>query len=188
MKTNANSLRIGNIIEFQGQLWSLVKKDHVKPGKGGAYIQAELKNIATGTKTNTRFSSSEDVEVAFSETKKFQYQYMDGEDLVAMDLESFETQNFNKELLGDSLPFLQDEMLLTIEFCNQKPVAVNLPETVKVKVEMADAVIKGQTVSSSYKPAVLENGVKVLVPPFVESGDEIIVRTENGEYVERAKK
>lgn len=188
MKTNANSLRIGNIIEYQGQLWSLVKREHVKPGKGGAYIQAELKNIATGTKTNTRFSSSEDVEVAFVEIKNFQYQYMDQDELVAMDLENYETANFNKHLLGESLPFLQDEMKLMVEFCNGKPVGIKLPETVILRVEMADAVVKGQTASASYKPATLENGVRTLVPPFVESGDEIVVKTENGEYVERAKK
>ncbi len=188
MKTNANSLRVGNVVSYQNQLWSVVKRDHVKPGKGGAYIQVELKNITTGTKTNTRFASSEDVEVAFVEQKKFQYQYMDGTDLVAMDVDSYEPQSFSKDLLGDSAPFLQDEMMLGIEFCNGKPVSIRLPETVILKVEMADAVVKGQTASSSYKPAVLENGVRVLVPPFVESGDSIVVRTENSEYVERAKK
>ncbi len=188
MKTNANSLRIGNIITYQNQLWSLVKKDHVKPGKGGAYIQAELKNIETGTKTNTRFSSSEDVEVAFSEIRKFQYQYMDGDEIVAMDNETYEQHNFAKKLAGDAIAFLQDEMTLTVEFCNSKPVLIRLPETVIVKIEMADAVVKGQTASASYKPAILENGVRVMVPPFVESGDEIIVKTENFEYVERAKK
>ncbi len=188
MKTNANSLRVGNVVEYQGQLWSLVKREHVKPGKGGAYIQAELKNITTGTKTNTRFSSSEDVDVAYVEMKKYQYQYMDGEEVVAMDMEGFEQQNFSKNLLGDSLPFLQDEMELTIEFCNSKPISIRLPETVILKVVMADAVVKGQTASASYKPAELENGVRTLVPPFVESGDLIVVKTENGEYVERAKK
>ncbi len=188
MKTNANSLRVGNIITYQGQLWALVKREHVKPGKGGAYIQAELKNIETGTKTNTRFSSSEDVEVAFTEIKKFQYQYMDGDEIVAMDNESYEQQNFAKKLAGDAIKFLQDEMQLTVEFCNGKPVLINLPENVVVKVVMADAVVKGQTASSSYKPAELENGARVMVPPFVESGDEIVVRTDNGEYVERAKK
>lgn len=188
MKTNANSLRIGNVVEYQNQLWSLVKKEHVKPGKGGAYIQAELKNITTGTKTNTRFASSEDVEVAYVELKDYQYQYMDGQDLVAMDTESYEQQNFSKDLLGDSAPFLQDEMKLIVEFCNGKPISIKLPETVVLRVDMADAVVKGQTASASYKPATLENGVRTMVPPFVETGDEIVVKTENGEYVERAKK
>lgn len=188
MKTNANSLRIGNVVEFENQLWSIVKREHVKPGKGGAYIQVEMKNIATGTKTNTRFSSSEDVEVAYVEHKNFQYQYMDQNDLVAMDMESFEQLNFNKDLLGDSLPFLQDEMKITVEYCNGKPISITLPETVILRVDTADAVVKGQTASSSYKPATLENGVRTLVPPFVESGDMIVVKTANGEYVERAKK
>lgn len=188
MKTNANSLRIGNIIEYQNQLWKLVKKDHVKPGKGGAYIQAELKNIETNTKTNTRFASSENIEVAFTETKKFQYQYQDGTNVIAMDLESFEQEEFPKSILGDDLPYLQDEMILTVEYCNAKPININLPETITVKVEMADAVVKGQTASSSYKPATLENSQRVMVPPFVESGDEIIIKSDSKEYIERAKK
>ena len=188
MKTNANSLRIGNVVEFENQLWSIVKREHVKPGKGGAYIQVEMKNISTGTKTNTRFSSSEDVEVAFVEHRNFQYQYMDKDELVAMDMESFEQLNFDKNLLGESLPFLQDEMPITVEYCNGKPISISLPETVILRVDSADAVVKGQTASSSYKPAILENGVRTLVPPFVESGDSIVVKTANGEYVERAKK
>lgn len=188
MKTNANSLRIGNVVEYQNQLWSIVKREHVKPGKGGAYIQVEMKNISTGTKTNVRFASSEDVEIAYVENKKFQYQYMDQEDLVAMDLESFEQQNFNKKLAGDAISFLQDEMEIIVEYCNGNPISIQLPELATFKVEMADAVVKGQTASSSYKPAILENGVRVMVPPFIESGDEIIVKTSNGEYFERSKK
>jgi len=187
-KTNANSIRIGNVIEFENQLWKVVKREHVKPGKGGAYIQVEMKNIATGNKTNTRYNSSEDVEVAFVEQKHFQYQYMDQDELVAMDMTSFEQFHFHKDLLGDALPFLQDEMMLMVEFCNGKPISIALPETVILKVESADAVVKGQTASASYKPATLENGVRVMVPPFVESGDAIVVKTANGEYVERAKK
>ncbi len=188
MKTNANSLRIGNVVEYQNQLWSILKKDHVKPGKGGAYIQVEMKNIVTGTKTNTRFASSEDVDVAYVEHKNFQYQYMDQDEIVAMDKETFEQSNFSKNLLGEALPFLQDEMDLVVEFCNNKPISIALPETVILRVEMADAVVKGQTASASYKPATLENGVRTLVPPFIEAGDEIVVKTANGEYVERAKK
>jgi elongation factor P len=187
-KTNANSLRVGNIIEFENQLWKLVKREHVKPGKGGAYIQAELKNINTGNKTNTRFSSSEDVDVAFVEQKNYQFQYFDQNDLVAMDMENFETVNISKDMVGDALPFLQDGMNIRVEYCNSKPVGVALPEQVTAVIAQADAVVKGQTAASSYKPAVLENGVKVLVPPFIESGEEIIVRTEDFTYVGRAKK
>ncbi|MBM5782920.1 MAG: elongation factor P [Pelagibacterales bacterium] len=188
MKTNANSLRVGNVVEYQNQLWTIIKREHVKPGKGGAYIQVEMKNIATGNKTNTRYNSSEDVEVAYVEQKHFQYQYMDQDELVAMDMTSFEQFNFHKDLLGDAFPFLQDEMDLQVEFCNDKPVSIKLPEHVTLEVTQADAVVKGQTASASYKPAILENGVRVMVPPFIESGDKIIVRTDDSTYVERAKK
>lgn len=188
MKINANSLRVGNVIEYQNGLWIITKREHVKPGKGGAYIQAELKHITNGTKTNTRFISSEDVEKAHLEHKNFQYQYMDGDDLVVMDMQSFEQLNFNKELLGDALPFLQDEMEVNVEYCNNKPITISLPETVVLEITSADAVVKNQTASSSYKPAILENGVKVMVPAFIESGDKIVVRTEDATYMERAKK
>jgi elongation factor P len=188
MRINANSLRIGNVIEYQNGLWIVVKREHVKPGKGGAYIQAELKHITQGTKTNTRFQSSEDVEKAHLENRKFQYQYMDGNNLMVMDMESFEQLEFNKELLGEALPFLQDEMEITVEFCNEKPLTIRLPETVILEITSADAVVKNQTASSSYKPAILENGVKVMVPAFIEAGDRIIVKTEDASYIERAKR
>jgi elongation factor P len=187
-KTNANSLRVGNIIEFENQLWKLVKREHVKPGKGGAYIQAELKNVATGNKTNTRFSSSEDVEVAFVEQKNYQFQYFDQDDLVAMDMETFDTINLPKDLVGDALPFLQDGMNIRVEYCNNNAVGIALPEHVNAVIAQADAVVKGQTAASSYKPAILENGVRVMVPPFIESGEEIIVHTGDFSYVSRAKK
>jgi elongation factor P len=188
MKINANSIRVGNIIEYQNGLWSVIKRDHVKPGKGGAYIQVELKHITAGTKTNTRFSSSDDIEKAHTESKKFQYQYMDQEDLVVMDLENYEQINFNKDLLGDALPFLADEMEITVDFCNEKAVSISLPETVTLEISSADAVVKNQTASSSYKPSELTNGVRVMVPSFVEAGDRIVVKTADATYVERAKK
>ncbi len=188
MKTNANSLRIGNIIEYQNQLWKILKKDHVKPGKGGAYVQLEMKEISNGTKSNTRFSSSDDLEVAYVEQKKFQFQYFDQDDIMAMDLESYETVNFPKSLAGEAVRFLDDEMEITIEYCNDKPISISLPENITVKVELADGVVKGQTASSSFKPAVLTNGVNVLVPPFTQSGDEIVIKSETGEYVSKAGK
>ena len=188
MKTNANSLRVGNVIEYQNQLWSVLKREHVKPGKGGAYIQIEMKNIVTGTKTNTRYNSSEDVDVAYVEQKHYQYQYMDQDDLVAMDMTTFEQFNLHKDLVGDALPFLQDGMDIDVEYCNDKPMSIRLPETVTLEVVQADAVVKGQTASASYKPAIMDNGVRVLVPPFVATGDRIIVKTEDSSYVERAKK
>ena len=188
MKTNANSLRIGSIIEYQNQLWKILKKDHVKPGKGGAYVQLEMKDISHGTKTNTRFSSSDDVEVAYVENKKFQFQYFDQNDIMAMDLESYDSHNFDKSLAGDAAQFLQEEMEITVEYCNDKPISITLPENVTVTVESADAVIKGQTASSSYKPAVLDNGARIMVPPFTKAGDEIIIKSETGEYVSKATK
>ncbi len=187
MKTNANSIRIGNVIEFQNQLWKVAKRDHVKPGKGGAYIQVEMKNIVTGNKTNTRFSSSEDIDVAYVETKTYQFQYFDQDELVAMDMESFESLNFHKNLIGDALPFLQEGMDIKVEYCNDKAISILLPEQVNAKIEQADAVVKGQTATSSYKPAILENGVRIMVPQFIGSGEEIIVRTEDFTYVGRTK-
>lgn len=186
-KTNANSLRVGNVITFENQLWKVVKREHVKPGKGGAYIQAELKNLVTGNKTNTRFSSSEDVDVAFVEQKNYQFQYFDQEEIVAMDMESFETFNLHKDLVGEALPFLQDGMNIRVEYCNDKPISIFLPEQVNAVIAQADAVVKGQTAAASYKPAILENGVRVMVPPFIESGEEIIVSTVDFTYVSRAK-
>jgi len=187
MKTNANSIRIGNVIEFQNQLWKVLKRDHVKPGKGGAYIQVEMKNIQTGNKTNTRFSSSEDVDIAYVEQKNFQFQYFDRENLVAMDMESFETFDFTKDLVGETLPFLQEGMNIRVEYCNGKAISINLPEQVNAIIAQADAVVKGQTAAASYKPAILENGIKIMVPPFIESVEEIIVNTIELTYVSRAK-
>ena len=188
MKTNANSIKIGNVIEYQNQLWKVAKREHVKPGKGGAYIQVEMKNIKTGNKTNTRFSSSEDIEVAFVEQKHFQFQYFDQEELVAMDMTSFETINISKDFIGEALPFLEEGMDIRIEYCNDEAVGAYLPEQVTAKIDQADAVVKGQTATSSYKPAILENGVRIMVPQFIESGEEIIIRTEDFSYVSRAKK
>ncbi len=187
MKTNANSVKVGNVIEYQNQLWKVIKREHVKPGKGGAYIQVEMKNIVTGNKTNTRYNSSEDVDVAYVEQKNYQFQYFDQNELVAMDMESFETLQFAKELVGAPLPFLQEGMNIQVEYCNDKPISISIPETVTGIIAQADAVVKGQTAASSHKPAILENGVRIMVPPFIESGEEIIIRTEDFTYVSRAK-
>jgi elongation factor P len=186
-KTNANSVKVGNVIQFENQLWKVIKREHVKPGKGGAYIQVEMKNIVTNNKTNTRFNSNEDVEVAFVEQRNYQFQYFDQNELVAMDMENFETFNFNKDLVGEALPFLAEGMDIRVEYCNDKAISIYLPEQVNAIISQADSVVKGQTAASSYKPAILENGVKVLVPPFIESGEEIIIRTDDFSYVKRAK-
>ena len=153
MKTNANSIRIGNVIEFQNQLWKVIKREHVKPGKGGAYIQVEMKNIVTDNKTNTRFASSEDVEIAYVEQKNYQFQYFDQNEIVAMDMENFETHNFDKKLVGQSLPFLREEMNIRVEYCNSKPIGIFLPEQVEAIIDQAEASMKGQTAAASYKPA-----------------------------------
>lgn len=187
MKTNANSLRVGNVIEFHNQLWKILKREHVKPGKGGAYIQVEMKNIVTGNKTNTRYNSSEDVDVAYVEIKNYQFQYFDQENLSVMDMETFESFEFNKDLVGDALPFLTEGMNIKVEYCNDNPISITLPENVNATISQADAVVKGQTATSSYKPAILENGVRIMVPQFVESGEEVIIRTEDFSYVGRAK-
>ncbi len=188
MIINANSIRVGNVIEYQNKSWQVLKRDHVKPGKGGAYVQVEMKDIINGTKTNVRFISTETIEKAHLESKKYQYQYMDQDDLVVMDMETFEQHNFSKTLLGESLPFLQEEMNISVEYCNDNPINIILPETVTLEIVEADAVVKNQTASSSYKPAKLENGVRVMVPQFIASGDRIVVRTADSTYVERAKK
>lgn len=188
MKINANSLRVGNVIEYQKNLWVILKREHTMPGKGGAFIQVEIKDIVNGTKSNVRFRSSEDVERAYLEQKPMQFQYHDRDEIVVMDMETFEQFNFSKDLVGEPLPFLQEGMNLSIQYCNDKPIAITLPETVTLAITQTEAVIKGQTVTSSYKPAILENGVRVMVPPFIDSGDKIIVKCEDATYVERAKK
>ena len=187
MKTNANSIRIGNVIEFQNQLWKVIKREHVKPGKGGAYIQVEMKNIITDNKTNTRFASSEDVEIAYVEQKNYQFQYFDQNEIVAMDMENFETHNFDKKLVGQSLPFLKEEMNIRVEYCNSKPIGIYLPEQVEAIIDQAEASMKGQTAAASYKPATLENGIRIMVPPFIESGEKIIINTDDFSYVSRLK-
>jgi elongation factor P len=187
--SKANDIRVGNVIQHQGKMWSVLKKDHVKPGKGGAYVQVEMKDIKTGTKTNNRFNSTKDVEIAFVEKKSFQYQYIDREDIMVMDMEDFEQVSLTKTLLESSdEPFLQDDMILTVEYCNDEPISINLPDQIEVALEQADATVKNQTSSSSYKNGILENGVSILVPPFINSGDKIIVRTSDKTYVEKAKK
>jgi len=188
MKINANSIRVGNVIEYQNNLWQVLKRNHVKPGKGGAYVQVEMKDIINGTKNNIRFNSTEDIDKAHLESKKFQYQYMDGGDLVAMDMITFESFNFNQELLHDQLPFLQDEMEITVEYCNDNPINIKLPEQITMSIKETEAVVKGQTATSSFKPAILENNVKIMVPQFITSEDKIVVRMEDLTYVERANK
>lgn len=187
MKVNANSIRPGNILEHQGKLWVVAKIQHTQPGKGGAYIQVEMKELKAGTKLNERFRSSEDVEKVRLDQVEYQFLYRSDDMLTLMHLESYEQIDVQSALAGDAEVFLQDGMQVTVESYEGDIVHVLLPETVNLKIDETEAVVKGQTAASSNKPAVLENGVRVMVPPFIEAGDEIVVRTEDASYVERVK-
>lgn len=187
MKINGNAVRIGNVIEHQGRLWVAVKTQAVKPGKGGAFNQVELKDIRSGTKLNERFRADEQVERVRLEQREATYLFADGDLLTFMDSETYEQTTINAELVGEQAVFLQDGMTVQIESYEEEPLSIQLPDTVVLEITEADAVVKGQTASSSYKPAVLENGVKVLVPPHIEAGTRVVVRTEDSTYVERAK-
>jgi elongation factor P len=188
MKINGNAIRPGMVIEHQGRLWRAVKIQHTQPGKGGAYLQVELKDIRGGTKLNERFRSSETVERARLDQKPYQYLYADDDMYTFMDNETYDQVTLAKESIGDDqVSFLQDGMMVTIESHEGDPLGVRLPDTVVLAVTEADAVVKGQTASSSYKPALLENGLRTLVPPHIEAGTRIVVNTADGSYVERAK-
>ena len=187
MKINGNAIRIGNVIEHKDRLWVAVRTQAVKPGKGGAFNQVELKDIRSGTKLNERFRADEQVERVRLEQRPAQFLFAEEDLLTFMDNETYEQTQISKTLLGDDVVFLQDGMEVQIESHEGEPLSVQIPEVVVLEIVEADAVVKGQTASSSYKPAVLENGVKILVPPHVESGTRVVVRTEDSTYVERAK-
>ncbi|MCB1454492.1 MAG: elongation factor P [Rhizobiaceae bacterium] len=186
MKINGNEIKPGNVIEHQGSLWVAVKTQHVKPGKGGAFAQVELKNLINGSKLNERFRSADTVEKVRLEQKDFQYLYEEGDALVFMDLETYEQLQLQKEFVGERAAFLQDGMTVTVELHEEKPIGVALPDQVTLEVAEADPVVKGQTAASSYKPAVMENGVRVMVPPFIEAGERIVVDTNEVTYLRRA--
>jgi len=186
MKINGNEIRPGNVIEHKGGLWAAVKIQHVKPGKGPAYAQVELKNVMDGTKLNERFRSSETIERVRLEQRDFQYLYEEGDMLVFMDMETFEQLELQKEFVGERTAFLQEGMQVTVESHEGKPIGLALPDTVTVEVAEAEPVVKGQTASSSYKRATLENGVRVMVPPFIATGEKIVVDTNDMSYVRRA--
>jgi elongation factor P len=187
MKINGNAIRPGNIIEHQGRLWRAVKTQHTQPGKGGAYLQVELKDIRDGTKLNERFRSSETVERVRLDEHPYQFLFSAGDEYTFMDQETFEQITLNSDLIGEPAVFLQEGMIINLESYEGSPISVELPETVTMRIVEADAVVKGQTASSSYKPAKLENGVRVMVPPHIESGTRIVVNTADATYVERAK-
>ena len=187
MKISGVDIRPGNIIEYEGGIWRAVKIQHTQPGKGGAYMQVELKNLIDGRKNNVRFRSAETVERVRLDTKDFQFLFAEADMLVFMDKESYEQISLPKDLLGDAAAFLQDGMDVIMELYDERPISVKMPDTIEATIVEADAVVKGQTASSSYKPAVLSNGVKTMVPPFITSGERIVVKTEDASYVERAK-
>ena len=186
MKINGNEIRPGNVIEHAGSLWVAVKTMAVKPGKGGAFNQVELKNLIDGTKLNERFRSSETVERVRLEQKDFQFLYEQGDALVFMDNESYEQLELAKDFVGDRAAFLQDGMTVTVELHEERPIGISLPDQVVLTIIEADPVVKGQTAASSYKPAIMENGVRVMVPPFVTAGERIVVDTNEITYLRRA--
>jgi elongation factor P len=187
MKINGNEIRPGNVIEHKGGLWVAVKTQAVKPGKGPAYAQVELKNLIDGTKLNERFRASETVERVRLEQKDHQFLYAEGDMLTFMDMDSYDQVQIARELLEERAAFLQDGMTVSVESHEGRPIGVALPDHVTLSVVEADPVVKGQTAASSYKPAVLENGVRVMVPPFIEAGERIVVDTNEVTYVKRAE-
>ena len=186
MKISGVDIRPGNIIEYEGGIWRAVKIQHTQPGKGGAYMQVEMKNLIDGRKTNVRFRSAETVERVRLDTKDYQFLYRDGDMLVFMDTDTYDQVSLPEDLLGEAADFLQDGMQVKLDMYNERPISVELPDQVEATIVEADAVVKGQTASSSYKPAVLDNGVKVLVPPHITAGTKIVVDVYNREYVRRA--
>ena len=185
MKILGIEIKPGMIIEHKDDLWSVLKTKHVKPGKGGAFNQVELKSLKKGTKLNERFRSSDNIERAILDEKKFSFLYEDESSCHFMDQTSFEQIKINKSLLGEKSKLLKENMEVNIQFHEDQALAVNLPTSVELTIETTDAAIKGQTASSSYKPATLENGINIMVPPFINSGDKIVLDTRTLEYVKK---
>lgn len=187
MKVNANTLRAGNVIEHNGKLWVVLRNELMQPGKGASVAQVEMRDIRTGAKDNVRFRTQETVERVRLEQDDYQFLYADGEELHFMHQGNFEQTSIKRDLVGEPAAFLQEGMIVEIETFEGEALSVHLPDTVVMQIVEAEPVVKGQTATTSYKPAILENGVKVMVPPFIESGTRIVVRTEDSSYVERAK-
>ena len=187
MKILGNEIKPGMIIEHRNDLWSVLKAQHVKPGKGGAFNQVELKSVKKGTKLNARFRSSDSVERAVLDEKKFNFLYEDENNCHFMDQTNFEQIAINKSLLGEKNKLLKENMAVNVHFYEDQALSVDLPSSVELTVTNTDATIKGQTASSSYKPATLENGINIMVPPFINSGDKIILDTSTLEYIKKIK-
>ena len=188
MKILGNEIKTGMVIDHKDDLWTVLKTQHVKPGKGGAFNQVELKSVKRGTKLNERFRSSDTVERAILDDRKFNFLYEDENSCHFMDQSNFEQIAINKSLLGEKNKLLKESMEVNVQFYEDQALSVVLPTTVELTIETTDAAIKGQTASSSYKPAVLEKNIKTTVPPFIEVGDEIVISTIDAKYIEKAKK
>ncbi len=185
MKISANEIRVGMLLEHNNDLWEVLKTQHVKPGKGGAFAQVEMKSLLKNTKLNERFRSNDSVEKASLEEIKYNFSYEDVDFYYFIDPKSFEQINIKKNVVGEKGKLLTENIEVTISFYNESPLSVQLPNQVTCKIETTDAALKGQTVSSSFKPATLINGIKIQVPPFIESGDEIIIDTRTIEYIKK---
>ena len=185
MKINAGEIRVGMLLEYKNDLWQVLKTQHVKPGKGGAFAQIEMKSVNKNTKLNERFRSSETVEKASLEETKYNFLYKDDNNYFFMEPKSFEQIEIKKEIVGEKGKLLTENLEVIISFYNDTPMSVDLPNQVTCSIETTDAALKGQTVSSSYKPAILDNGLNIQVPPFIEVGDKVIVDTRNLEYVKK---
>ena len=185
MKINAGEIRVGMLLEYKNDLWEVLKTQHVKPGKGGAFAQVEMKSVNKNTKLNERFRSSESVEKASLEEVNYNFLYEDENNYFFMEPKSFEQIEIKKDLVGEKGKLLIENLGVSVSFYNDKPISVNLPNQVTSKIDSTDAALKGQTVSSSYKPAILNNGLSIQVPPFIEAGDEIVIDTRNLEYVKK---
>ena len=185
MKITANEIKPGMVIEHKNDFWNVLKTQHVKPGKGGAFNQVELKSVLKGTKLNERFRSNETVEKADVNEKEFNFLYIDGNSCHFMDNETFEQVELSKSVVGEKYKLLRENLKVTISFMDEKPISVELPNTIECVISVTDVAIKNQTASSSYKPATLDCGIKINVPPFVESGEKIVIDTRTLEYIKR---
>ena len=185
MRINASEIRVGMLLEYKNDLWQVLKTQHVKPGKGGAFAQVEMKSVNKNTTLKERFSSSETVEKASLEETNFNFLYKDENNYFFMNPKSFEQIEIKKDIIGEKGKLLTENLEVSVNFYNDSAISVNLPNQVRCKIESTDAALKGQTVSSSYKPAILDNGLNIQVPPFIEVDDEIVVDTRNLEYVKK---
>ena len=185
MKINAGEIRVGMLLEFKDDLWQVLKTQHVKPGKGGAFAQVEMKSVNKNTKLNERFRSSETVEKASLEEANYNFLYEDDSNYFFMNPKSFEQIEIKKNIVGNKGKLLSENLEVTVSFYNENPISVDLPNQVNCKIDSTDVALKGQTVSSSYKPAILDNGLSIQVPPFIESGDEVVIDTRNLEYIKK---